>query len=79
MKYLFRIFSVLLVCITLSELVNAQVSAFTYQGKLSDAGTAVTGQFDFTFRLFTATSGGSQVGTDLTRRGGGEGPYVSRF
>ena len=46
--------------------VLAQTAAFTYQGKLTDGGSNANGQYDFTFRLFTAVSGGSQVGADVT-------------
>ncbi|MCL6647478.1 MAG: hypothetical protein K6U89_03995, partial [Chloroflexi bacterium] len=37
-------------------------TAFTYQGQLTRGGNPVTGQCDFTFQLFDAASGGSQVG-----------------
>ncbi|MCL6649704.1 MAG: hypothetical protein K6U89_15390, partial [Chloroflexi bacterium] len=37
-------------------------TAFTYQGQLTRGGSPVTGQCDFTFQLFDAASGGSQVG-----------------
>ena len=42
--------------------VSAQGTAFVYQGKLSN-GPPQTGQFDFTFKLFTAQApGGTQIG-----------------
>src|SRR5262245_52846251 len=37
-------------------------TAFTYQGRLTDAGAAATGAFDFQFILYDAAAGGSQVG-----------------
>ena len=43
----------------------AQTSAFTYQGKLADSGVPANGAFDFTFRLFDASAGGTQVGADV--------------
>lgn len=43
---------------------RAQTSAFTYQGKLSDMSVPANGQYDFTFRLLDAASGGNQIGTD---------------
>ena len=46
--------------------VLAQGSAFTYQGKLTDGGSAPTGAYDFRFILYNADAGGSQVGTTLT-------------
>ena len=41
-------------------------TAFTYQGRLSDNGTAVTGPFDLQFMLYTAAVGGTAVGAILT-------------
>lgn len=40
-------------------------TAFTYQGKLTDGGAPANGQYDFTFRLFAAQSGGTSIGTDM--------------
>jgi hypothetical protein len=63
--------TVLMVCSLLLLLtfqaivVNAQTSAFTYQGKLTDAGLTASGQYDLTFRLWDQISGGTQVGTDV--------------
>jgi len=44
----------------------AQTNAFTYQGRLSDASGPVNGQYDFTFQLFDAPSGGNQVNLAIT-------------
>src|SRR5215470_6606450 len=46
--------------------VKAQTSAFTYQGKLSDSGTAANGNYDFQFKLYDALSSGTQQGTTVT-------------
>jgi len=40
----------------------AMDTAFSYQGRLSDAGTPANGDYDFQFLLYTAEIGGSQVG-----------------
>jgi hypothetical protein len=40
-------------------------SGFTYQGRLTDAGSPATGSYDFRFTLFDAGSGGNPVGTPL--------------
>lgn len=40
-------------------------TGFTYQGELRDGGVAVTGVYDFEFRLFDAAVGGTQVGQTL--------------
>ncbi|MBI3950690.1 MAG: hypothetical protein HY314_09580 [Acidobacteria bacterium] len=37
-------------------------TAFTYQGQLKDANGPVTGTFDFQFNLYSAQSGGEQLG-----------------
>jgi hypothetical protein len=37
-------------------------TAFTYQGRLSDAGLPAGGPYDLQFRLFTAATGGATVG-----------------
>lgn len=47
-------------------LVDAQGTAFTYQGRLSVDGTNVNGVFDFTFSLFDSPTNGNQVGDTIT-------------
>jgi len=42
-----------------------QSTAFTYQGRLADAGVPADGLHDFRFRLFDAAEGGRQVGEML--------------
>jgi hypothetical protein len=41
-------------------------SAFTYQGRLTDAAVPANGTYQFQFRLFTAAVGGAPVGPTLT-------------
>ncbi len=65
--FLCFIFALLFSCTTL-----AQTTAFTYQGKLADNnGSALSGNFDFEFKLFdTAIVGtGTQQGATLQRLG----------
>jgi len=50
---------------------GAYGSAFTYQGQLRGPGGPVNGTCDLRFKLFNAASGGSQVGSTLTREGVG--------
>jgi hypothetical protein len=38
-------------------------SAFTYQGRLTDAGSPANGTYDFQFILYDALTGGTQIGT----------------
>ena len=46
----------------------AASSAFNYQGKLTDgANNPLTGSYDLTFKLFDALTGGSQVGSSITK------------
>ncbi|GIV16208.1 MAG: hypothetical protein KatS3mg022_1643 [Armatimonadota bacterium] len=42
---------------------------FTYQGMLKASGVPANGNHDFQFSLWTANSGGSQVGSTITRTG----------
>ena len=51
----------------LSAVAMSQTSAFTYQGKLTDAGAGANGPFDFTFKLYANPTGGTQVGSDVLR------------
>src|ERR1700704_2198706 len=43
-----------------------QTSGFTYQGRLTDAGTAANGNYDLQFALFDSFSGGTQIGSTQT-------------
>lgn len=42
---------------------------FSYQGRLTDSGTVVTGNYDMEFRLFDSLAGGAQVGPAVTSAG----------
>lgn len=46
--------------------VTPQFTAFTYQGNLSANGHPASGNFDLTFKLFDAVTGGTQVGSTIT-------------
>jgi hypothetical protein len=43
-----------------------QTTSFTYQGRLTDGGTAANGNYDLQFALWDSASGGTQVGSTLT-------------
>jgi Chaperone of endosialidase len=45
---------------------GAQTSNFTYQGRLTDGGTAANGNYDLQFALWDSASGGAQIGSTLT-------------
>ena len=66
-----RIFSFLLTVLCLSRVVGGQTvsTAFTYQGDLSSTGTPINGFADFTFTLYDAANGGTQLVTPLIRNG----------
>jgi hypothetical protein len=51
-------FVVLLLALIISEAAAAQSTAFTYQGKLTDAGNPANGTHDLQFRLFDTLIGG---------------------
>jgi hypothetical protein len=42
-------------------------SQITYQGYIENAGEPANGDYDFEFKLYNADSGGSQIGTTVTR------------
>jgi hypothetical protein len=48
-----------------ANLASAQSTAFTYQGRLTNAEQPASGLHDFRFRLYDAASGGNQLGTTL--------------
>ena len=56
-------------CLAVAVSLGAQPigTAFTYQGRLTDAGNPAGGTYDFQFVLMDAAAGGSQVGPLLTR------------
>lgn len=60
MRQVLLLASLVLLCL------RAHAQPVTYQGMLKEAGIPATGAYDFQFLLFTAASGGSQVGSTLT-------------
>src|SRR5262245_41824881 len=42
-------------------------TAISYQGRLTDGGTAANGAYDFEFKLFNTTAAGTQQGSTYTR------------
>ncbi|HYP50273.1 MAG TPA: tail fiber domain-containing protein, partial [Pyrinomonadaceae bacterium] len=49
--------------------INAQTTAFTYQGKLTDNTSVGNGTYDLQFALYDALTGGNQLGTTQTHTG----------
>src|SRR5436190_4513542 len=58
--------NLVLICFTASA-AAAQGTAFTYQGKLTEAGSPANGNYDLEFALFDASTGGVQQGQRETR------------
>lgn len=62
--------AIALVVLARAGAVHAQTpqgTAFTYQGRLADAGAPADGTYDFQFRLFDAVTGGTQSGPSVVR------------
>src|SRR6266581_5279708 len=59
----FLIFTTILAILTSTSRVVAQTSSFTYQGRLTDGGTAANGNYDLQFALFDSLSSGTQIGS----------------
>jgi hypothetical protein len=57
--------SLVIICLSLFT-AHAQQTAFTYQGKLNDGGSAANGHYDLQFALFDSATDGSQVGAMQT-------------
>lgn len=51
-----RILSTLFALLVCAITAQAQVTAFTYQGRLTDGGAPANGQYDFEFKLFNSSS-----------------------
>jgi hypothetical protein len=45
---------------------QAQTTTFSYQGKLTDTGTAANGSYQMQFKLFDALAGGNQIGVTIS-------------
>ncbi len=56
----------LLVGLAIAMSVSAQTTEFTYQGQLLNNTTPAIGNHDFEFSLFSAVSGGTQLGSTIT-------------
>src|SRR6185369_9767607 len=60
-----RLLSLLIICLGLVT-AQAQQTAFTYQGKLTDGGSAANGNYDLQFALFDSSTDGTQISTTKT-------------
>lgn len=64
-----RIFlTALVLCLSFVEL-RAQATSFTYQGRLTENGVAVSGVFDLHFTLYATVTNGAPVSQTITNRG----------
>src|ERR1044072_8825348 len=57
------LFSFILLVFLAAIPVLAQSTGFTYQGKLTDGAAAANGNYDFEFKLYGASTGGTSLGT----------------
>jgi hypothetical protein len=48
-----------------AALAQPVTNAWTYQGQLNDGAAVANGPYDFIFRLFNASSGGTQIGSNV--------------
>src|SRR5437879_6528164 len=62
----FAVLTMVLAILFSASSVVAQTSSFTYQGRLTDGGTAANGNYDLQFALFDSLSGGTQIGSTQT-------------
>src|SRR6266536_4419505 len=62
-KHSFTPLAIVLAILLGATMTLAQTSSFTYQGRLTDGGTAANGNYDLQFALFDSLSGGAQVGS----------------
>jgi hypothetical protein len=65
-KYSFTLLVVAVAFFVNASAIVAQTTSFTYQGRLTDGGTAANGNYDLQFALFDSLSGGAQVGSTQT-------------
>lgn len=56
-----RLIMTLLIIVASVSLVEAQQTAFSYQGKLTDNGAPANGNYDLQFDLWSAITNGNQV------------------
>lgn len=54
-----------LICLVIGTSAVAQTTSFTYQGRISDGGTAANGVYDMQFKLYDAQSAGNQIGSTI--------------
>src|SRR5437660_9286120 len=62
----FALFTIVLAMSLGATTARAQTSSFTYQGRLTDGGTAANGNYDLQFAVFDSLIGGAQIGSTQT-------------
>ena len=66
MKTTLKLCILFLTVISAARLAPAQGTAFTYQGRLNGNGTPVTGDYDLSFAVYDADTGGNLVAGPIT-------------
>src|SRR3954470_23705727 len=65
-SHLFTLSMSLLSMLLAATAALAQSTSFTYQGRLTDGGTAASGNYDLQFAVWDSAIGGAQIGSTLT-------------
>jgi endosialidase-like protein len=65
-KYSFTRLAIVIAISLGATTIFGQTTSFTYQGRLTDGGTAANGNYDLQFALWDSLSGGGQVGSTQT-------------
>ncbi|HYW70118.1 MAG TPA: tail fiber domain-containing protein [Pyrinomonadaceae bacterium] len=65
-NHLFALVVALLSILLTTSAALGQATSFTYQGRLTDGGTAANGNYDLQFALWDSASGGAQIGSTVT-------------
>ncbi len=64
-----QVFAFVFLLLLFQQTALSQVTALTYQGKLTDNGNPANGSYDLQFALFDNLTGGTQIGSTLTHAG----------
>lgn len=68
-KQFLYLYIIIFALLATAEPGEAQSTAFTYQGRLNAAGSPANGNYDLSFALYPAGSGGAAVGNFITNSG----------
>ena len=72
-KTMKTIASVLTVLCFLAAIIQAQTTAFNFQGRLNDGANPANGNVEMQIKLYDTVSGGNQIGAIVSAQSGGAG------